>query len=88
MEYLDGKIDIYYSELDNWLHDTPDAWEYMENVAYNGLIDTNNYDFYNHIQAAQFEYYYNDFYNTLYSDIPDLIENITEYITEKLLKAE
>lgn len=86
MEYLDGKIDIYYSELGNWLHDTPDAWEYMENAANEGLIDTNNYDFYKHIQAAEYEYYYNDFYNTLYSNILDLIENITEYIMELLTK--
>lgn len=85
-EYIDGKIDIYYSGLDNWLHDTPDAQEYMENVVYDGLIDTNNYDFYNHIQTAQYEYYSNDFYNTLSGNIPDLIENITEYIIKLLTK--
>lgn len=85
-EYIDGKIDIYYSNLNDWLHDTPDAWEYMENVIQEQLIDINYYDFYNHIQAAQYEYYSNDFYNTLYSSIPDLIENITEYITELLTK--
>lgn len=83
-EYIDGKIDIYYSELDKWLCNTPNAGEYMENVAYDGLIDTNNYDFYNHVQAAQYEYYYNDFYNTF--NIPELIENITEYIMELLTK--
>jgi len=88
MDYIDGKVDIYNYNLNNWLHDTSNAWEYMENVIQEQLIDINHYDFYNHIQAAQIEYYYNDFYNTLFDNIPDLIENITEYITEKLIKAE
>ena len=84
MDHADSKVDIYYSELDKWLYEFPESWEYMENVVFNGLIDFEKYDFYNHIQAAQYEYYSEILYNEYHGGLYELIEDITEYIADTL----
>lgn len=53
--YADSQVNIYYWELAKWLREDQDAIEYMEQVAHEGLINFREYDFYKHIQIAQYE---------------------------------
>ena len=81
----DNKTDIYYHDLIKWLKEYNESIEYMDQVAYDGLIDFNNYDFYNHIQTAQYEFYYITFFEYWNSHIHELVDELTEYITDILI---
>lgn len=64
-EISGSKIDIYYSNLNEWLKNCDDAIEYCEKAVQESFIDVNNFDFYKMIQSGQYLYYTDLFYNNL-----------------------
>ena len=82
--YADGKVDTYYYDLKESLGNG-EIVDCMEEAVSQGLIDTKNYDFFKHIQMAQFIYYVNKVYNDLdelshilaYKYLIDIDANIT-----------
>lgn len=66
-EISEDSIDIYYSEL---LQFVQDHSEYMDTVVQNGMyvVNPQTYDFFAHIQAAQWSYINDELYNSA-SDI-------------------
>lgn len=64
-EISDNNVDIYTSDLYEWLQNNNDAGYYMERAIYDGFVNFKNYDFSRHIMAAQYlqindELYEND----------------------------
>lgn len=59
----DEKIDIYYDDLDKWISEHNEAGEYMERAVAEGLTDFKNYNFYGHVQSAEYLYYLDELYN-------------------------
>lgn len=56
-DVADQQTDIYNHELFTWLKDAPRSEDYMDQVIHESLIDTGReYDFFRHIQLAQYEY--------------------------------
>lgn len=61
-QIADSHADIYNYDLVNWLQESADNIYMLEEVAKEGLIDFKNYDFYDHIRAAQYESYLHIYY--------------------------
>ena len=93
-EFTDNKVDIYYSDLRKWLQDSEPV-EYMDRAVDECYVDTKQYDFYKHVQAAQYLSYYDEFYNDeqlsimlkcyvldclLYKDICTISEDVWDII--------
>lgn len=89
VEYCDGCVDIYYSELEEWLDNGHESVEFMGRAIEEGLVDMKNYDFYKHIQLAQYlqaeDRIYSDFNDTVAylfvlnnSPLIDKIESLKE----------
>lgn len=92
-EQADQWVDIYYNNLQTWLKEDDNAIELMERVAQEGMIDFKNYDFYKHIQVAQYiqneESLYeglNDKAWTLYVMTVAELESADHEITEEQLE--
>lgn len=68
MDFADNEVDIYYSSLREWLKNAESA-EYMDEAIEECFVDTKNYDFYKHIQAAQYLCYCDEFYDNEQLDI-------------------
>lgn len=69
-DFADNKVDIYTSDLYDWLRNEDEACYYMEQVVSDGLIDTTGYDFESHIRCAQCEFYRQELEN---EDIEDMM---------------
>lgn len=63
--FSDENVSIYYYDLKEWLRNESESIEYMERVAQDGFIDFKNYDFYKHIQIAQYEQVHSNIYEDL-----------------------
>lgn len=92
-EQADQWVDVYYNNLQTWLKEDDNAIELMERVAQEGMIDFKNYDFYKHIQVAQYiqneESLYEGLNNkawTLYVMKAAEFESADHEITEEQLK--
>lgn len=83
-ELTDDMIDIYYYDLNKWIANTNDASAYMEQVVQEFGIDAKNYNFYEHVQQAQY-FYYSD---SLYNDIDIIKESylLAQLICEDVLE--
>lgn len=55
-EVADDQVDIYWSDLSRWLNEARGSEGYMERAINEGFVDVSCYDFFNHIQAAQYLY--------------------------------
>lgn len=62
-EAADDLTDFSNYYLTNWVNDCDEAWGFMNDVIQQGLLDTKDYDFGKHIQAAQFMYYESELYD-------------------------
>lgn len=76
-EIADSHVDIYNYNLVSWLQESVDNIYMLEEVAQEGLIDFKNYDFYRHIQTAQYENYLHSYYADE--------ENIIKFVALKYL---
>lgn len=78
--YADSRVNIYYSDLREWLSRSVYSIDYMERAVDEYLVDTRDYDFYKHIQVAQYLYYADLCYNN--------IDEIKKYVFYKHIEVQ
>ena len=84
-EIADSNVDIYYSDLFEWVKDN---YEYCEDAVKEGLysVEDRNFDFIKLIQVGQYEYNTHDLYENLDDSVKYFIyDNLElEEISEEL----
>ena len=65
--YCDNNVDIYYYDLKEWIKEDNNI-DYFERAIMECYVDVKNYDFYKHIQCAQFMQLEEAIYNQLDDD--------------------
>ena len=61
-EWADAQVDIYYSELADWIRVGGEAVDYIQEAFEHGLVDGTKQDIYQIIQCAQYLFYRDEIY--------------------------